>query len=94
MGVELRRGHLSLEADARLPDRSETMSIVGWDHDFQTVAGVLNLPPGWRLFAAAGVDRVSDAWLQRWSLLDFFLLLIIALAIVKLRSWPWAWWHW
>ncbi len=90
MGVELRRGHLSLEADARLPDRSETMSIVGWDHDFQTVAGVLNLPPGWRLFAAAGVDRVSDAWLQRWSLLDFFLLLIIALAIVKLRSWPWG----
>ena len=90
MGVELRRGHLNLEADARLPDRSTTISAAGWDHDFQAVAGVLNLPPGWRLFAAAGVDRVSDAWLQRWSLLDLFLLMIISLAVVKLRSWPWG----
>ena len=28
--------------------------------------------------------------MQRWSLLDFFLLLIIALAVFKLRSWRWG----
>lgn len=90
MGVELRRGRLSLVADARVTDRSSAMPAVGWDHDFQSVAGVLNLPPGWRLLAVSGADKVSDAWLQRWSLLDFFLILIIALAVSRLRSWAWG----
>jgi hypothetical protein len=88
-GVELRRGQLALEADARLPRDSATISAVGWDQDFESVAGVLNLPPGWRLMAAAGVDEISDTWLQRWTLLDLFLVLIVALAVFKLRG---RWW--
>jgi hypothetical protein len=90
MGVELRRGQLDLQADARLPQRAGALSAVGWDHDFQSLSGVLHLPPGWRLWAATGVDQVSDTWLQRWSLLDFFLVLIIALAVYRLRSWRWG----
>jgi hypothetical protein len=90
MGVELRRGELDLQADARLPQRAGALSAVGWDHDFQSVSGVLHLPPGWRLVAATGVDQVSDTWLQRWSLLDFFLVLIIALAVYRLRTWRWG----
>ncbi|MBI5896787.1 MAG: hypothetical protein HZB24_12560 [Desulfobacterales bacterium] len=90
MGVELRRGQLDLQADARLPQRAGALSAVGWDHDFQSVSGVLHLPPGWRLVAASGVDQVSDTWLQRWSLLDFFLVLIIALAVYRLRTWRWG----
>jgi hypothetical protein len=90
MGVELRHGQLDLQADARLPQRAGELSAVGWDHDFQAVSGVLHLPPGWRLVAATGVDQVSDTWLQRWSLLDFFLVLIIALAVYRLRSWRWG----
>jgi hypothetical protein len=89
-GVELRRGRLQLVGESRLPSRSATMTAVGWDHDFQKVSGALYLPPGWRLLSAAGVDQVSDTWFQRWSLLDFFLLLIIALAILKLRNWRWS----
>jgi len=90
MGVELRRGHLALEADSRVPDRPAAMAAVGWEHDFQAVAGVLHLPPGWRIFSASGVDWLSDTWLKRWSLLDLFLLLIIALAVARLRAWYWG----
>ena len=89
-GVELRHGRLDLQADARIPERGGAMPALGWDHDFQQVGGALHLPPGWKLFAAGGVDRVSDTWLQRWSLLDFFVVLIIALAFFKIRGWPWS----
>ncbi len=89
-GVELRKGTLDLQSDARLAKRSSTVNAVGWDHDFQKVSGELHLPPGWRLLAALGVDQVSDTWFQRWSLLDFFLVLIIALAVFKLRDWRWG----
>lgn len=89
-GVELRRGHLDLQADSRLIKTAGGLSAVGWDHDFQSAAGVLHLPPGWRLLSAAGVDQVSDTWVKRWSLLDFFLVLIISLAVYKLRSWAWG----
>jgi len=89
-GVELRRGNLNLQGDARLPERPGAINAVGWDHDFQKLSAELHLPPGWRLLAVMGVDQVSDTWLQRWSLLDFFLVLIIALAVYRLRGWRWG----
>jgi hypothetical protein len=85
-GVQLRRGRLSLEADSRLARASSTLPAVGWDHDVQHLGGTLHLPPGWRLFSAAGVDIPAGAWLQQWSLLDFFLVLIIAISAYKIRS--------
>lgn len=90
VGVELRRGQLDLQADSRLTERSADLPALGWDHDMEQASGVLNIPPGWRLMAATGIDQVSDSWLQRWTLLDFFLVLIIALAVFKLRGWPWG----
>jgi hypothetical protein len=89
-GVELRRGELNLESDARLPFNSGPVSAVGWDHDFKKVHAELHLPPGWRLMAALGVDQVSDTWLQQWSLLDFFMVLIIGLGVFKLRGLGWG----
>ena len=85
-GIQLRRGKLNLEADSRLPRTSANLPAVGWDHDFQQVTGTLNLPPGWTLFSATGVDVPPSAWLQRWTLLDFFLVLIIAVSTFKLRD--------
>jgi hypothetical protein len=85
-GVQLRRGQLAVEADSRLPRTSSTLPAIGWDHDFQNVRGMLHLPPGWSLFSAAGVDVPPGAWLQRWSLLDFFLVLIIAISAYKIRN--------
>jgi hypothetical protein len=89
-GVELRQGKLELQGDARLPRHWTGLNAVGWDHDFNKVSGELYLPPGWRLLAATGVDQASRTWFQRWSLLDFFLVLIIALAVFKLRGWRWG----
>ncbi len=88
-GVELRRGDLNLSADARIEPRS-ALPAVGWDHDFQSVHASLNLPPGWRLLSAAGVDRVSHTWISRWTLFDLFLLLIIAAVAGKLWGWKWG----
>jgi hypothetical protein len=85
-GVQLRRGQLSLVADSRLTRTSSALPAVGWDHDFINVRGLLHLPPGWTLFSAAGVDVPPGAWLQRWTLLDFFLVLIIAISAYQIRN--------
>ena len=89
-GVELRRGHLDLVAESRLEQPSTLIPAVGWDHDFQSVSGYLNLPPGWRLLTASGVDNMPGTWLLRWTLLDLFLVLIISLATCRLWNWKWG----
>lgn len=85
-GVEVRRGQLNLSSDSRLTRRS-ALSATGWEKDFQSVSAELNLPPGWRLFAALGVDQVAGAWLDQWTLLDFFVVLTLTLAVGRLWDW-------
>ena len=80
---------MNLEADSRIESGGAVLPAVGWDQDFARVNGVLNLPPGWRLFHARGVDDVRSTWITSWSLLDLFLVLITALAVGQL--WGWAW---
>lgn len=87
-GVEVRRGQLDLNADSRLP-RTTRLAATGWARDFSQVSADLNLPPGWRLLAALGVDRAPGSWLAAWTLLDFFLVLVITLAVGRLFGW-WA----
>ncbi|MEE8558555.1 MAG: hypothetical protein V3T14_11795 [Myxococcota bacterium] len=89
MGVEVRQGTVRIDADSRLEGVRSTIPAVGWDHDFQSAEAQLNLPPGWRLFHASGVDDVRTAWTTRWSLLDVFLVLVTAMIIGQL--WGWAW---
>jgi len=89
-GVELRRGQLLLEADSRFDASRSQLPAVGWDHEFQEVKGELNLPPGWRIFSARGTDIHPGTWLQQWSLLDFFIVLILSLAIGKLKNRIWG----
>ena len=84
-GVEVRGGSIDMTADSRM-QRQARLPVTGWNHDFQKVSGELYLPPGWRLLHATGVDYVQDTWLKRWTLLDLFLVLIIALAMGKLWS--------
>lgn len=85
-GVEVRRGALDLSSDSRLA-RQWTLPVTGWQKDFQSVRAELNLPPGWRLFSALGVDEASGAWLARWTLLDFFVVLTMTLAVGRLWDW-------
>ena len=80
-GVEVRRGTLDLDARSRLEGALRSPPAVGWDQDFQGLSATLHLPPGWRLFAASGMDDVTATWLMRWTLLDLFLVLLAGMAI-------------
>ncbi len=89
-GVEVRKGMIMLNADSRIKGDVDSMSAVGWEQSFQNVSAELNLPPGWRLLAAGGVDNVPDSWISRWTLLDLFLVLITALATGRLWNHYWG----
>jgi len=90
LGVEVRRGDLNLSADSRIEGGVRTLPAVGWQQDVQRLSATLHLPPGWTLLAASGVDSVPGTWLQRWTLLDLFVVLIAAAAVGRLWSWRWA----
>jgi hypothetical protein len=79
-GIEVRQGTVSLDAEGRLPGQA-SLPAVGWEHGFQQVSGELHLPPGWRILAALGVDDAPGTWIDRWTLLDLFLVLLLALAV-------------
>ena len=85
-GVEVRRGRLNISADSRLP-ATRILPATGWRKDFQSVRAELNLPPGWRLFAAMGVDTSRGSWMDAWTLLDFFIVLTLTLAAGRLWDW-------
>src|SRR5438876_2398591 len=89
-GIELREGQLQPEADSRIEGAVSRVPAVGWDHDFQGVNARLNLPPGWQLYYASGVDDVSSSWVTNWTLLDLFVVLIVAMAVGRLWSWRWG----
>ncbi|WP_133511960.1 hypothetical protein [Candidatus Thiosymbion oneisti] len=89
-GVEVRQGRIDLVADSRIEEGTSSLPATGWRLDFQSLRTRLHLPPGWDLLAVAGIDNLPDSWLNRWTLLDLFLVLIIALAVARLWSWPWG----
>ncbi|MFC1840427.1 hypothetical protein ACFL1N_12655 [Thermodesulfobacteriota bacterium] len=83
-GVELRKGVLNLEGESRLESGIRAIPAVGWDHNVQSLSGRLNLPPGWKLMTVKGVDSIKGTWLQNWTLLDLFLVLVISMAVFKM----------
>ena len=82
-GIELRQTDVSVDALARI-DASQAMPVAGWDSRFGSVKATLNLPPGNKLLAAPGVDDARGSWASQWQLLDFFLVLIITIAVWRL----------
>ncbi len=89
-GIEVRRGKINLEAVSRFTDSLTELPVSGWKHDFQRVNTTLYLAPGWKLFSAYGSDNLPKTWLQRWTLLDLFMVLIIGVAIARLWDWKWG----
>jgi hypothetical protein len=89
-GVELRRGYVQLVADSRVEDLRSQVPAVGWDHDFHQASGVLHLPPGWRVLTATGVDSMPGTWLDRWTLMDLFVVFLIAIAVSRLWGRVWG----
>jgi len=89
-GVEVRQGQLQLEADSRYTTPIGDFPVGGWMESFQKIDTTLNLPPGWRLFSARGVDNTPNTWLQSWTLLDFFLVLILSMSVARLWNRYWG----
>jgi hypothetical protein len=90
VGIEVRRGQASVIADSRIETDSKKLSAVGWRKDFNSVAATLHLPPGWRLIATQGTDASRTAWVAKWTLLDLFLLLMVALSFGRLFGAKWG----
>jgi hypothetical protein len=82
-GVELRQHDVDLAAVGRSASRG-TLPVSGWQTRFDRAEATLNLPPGNKLFAALGADRAPGSWVERWKLLDFFLVLILTIATTRL----------
>lgn len=89
-GVEIRQGNLHLDAVSRVLTKNFTLPAIGWDVDVKSLTTTLMLPPGWMLLGGWGADLVTHAWIQSWNLLDFFLVLIIAVATFKLFGLRWG----
>jgi hypothetical protein len=60
------------------------LPAVSWDADLDALAATLELPPGWRLLHASGVDRADPTWISRWTLLDLFVVMVVAMATLRL----------
>ncbi len=92
-GVEVRQGRLNLHAESRLEATTSNgfleIPALGWDHNFQNLSIELNLPPGWKLITTKGVDKVST-WVNKWTLLDIFLVLITGLATARVLGLLWG----
>ncbi|MFZ0870908.1 MAG: hypothetical protein WAM90_09295, partial [Rhodanobacter sp.] len=91
-GVELRLANrqLSLDAGLRLPAHGGAIPSSGWQLPLEGVDATLHLPYGYRLLGASGADRSPDSWVAQWSLLDLFVVAVIALLAGRLLGWPWA----
>jgi len=89
-GVEVRRGSIALDAEATIEGDIDQIPASGWKQDFRQVTTTLHLPPGWKVFSLRGVDNVPDSWINHWTLLDLFLVLLIAIATARLFTWYWG----
>ncbi|EKO37402.1 MAG: hypothetical protein B193_3923 [Solidesulfovibrio magneticus str. Maddingley MBC34] len=85
-GVELRQSHLNLTARSRYPAVGAALPAGGFDREFERVSATLNLPPGWALAYATGPDTVTGGLLSGWTLLDLFLVFVLAVAAFTLRG--------
>jgi len=82
-GVEVRQSEVDVEAIGRADTRG-SMPVTGWAARFDEVKATLHLPPGHKLLMAPGVDNAGGSWMSQWQLLDFFLVLIITIAVWRL----------
>lgn len=89
-GVELRTRQLDLDAGLRLPARGGAIPSSGWQLPLEGISANLHLPFGYRLIAAPGADYAPDTWVAQWSLLDLFVLALVALLAGRLLGWRWA----
>lgn len=89
-GVELRDRRIDVSAGLRLPAHVGAIPGSGWHVPLDGIEATVHLPHGYRLLGAMGADRSNDTWAAQWSLLDLFVVALIALLAGRLLGWPWA----
>ncbi|MGA0586889.1 hypothetical protein ACO2Q2_07145 [Dyella sp. KRB-257] len=89
-GVELRQQALDLRAGLRVAQHGGQLPSGGWQIPLEGIDATLHLPPGYRLIGAGGADRSPDSWIAQWTLLDLFVVALIALLAGRALGWPWA----
>jgi hypothetical protein len=85
-GFEVRDRQTRIEADSRWPSGT-ALPASGWAVSVDALQAQLQLPPGWRLLHAQGPTRADGSWVSRWTLWDFFFVLLAALAAYRLLGW-------
>ncbi|MEO8443384.1 MAG: hypothetical protein ABI567_00065 [Gammaproteobacteria bacterium] len=83
-GIEIRATEPTLQVVGRVPATRPGGAATGYTQRFDSVSAVLHLPPAHRLLWARGADRAPEAWVNLWTLLDLFLLLLIAVGTGRL----------
>ncbi|UXI69397.1 hypothetical protein [Tahibacter amnicola] len=86
-GVELRQVNVDMQAGVRIAKGGGELPVAGWEQSFDAISWSLRLPNGYRLLAAPGADQARGSWISRWTLLDVFLVAIVALLIGRLLGW-------
>ena len=84
-GIELRSPRPQVQAIGRT-ERTPALAATGWRSDADSLNLTFSLPPGWRMLAVFGADRVEGDWLTAWTLLDLFLLLVFAVGMFRMRG--------
>ncbi len=89
-GVELRDQSIDVAAGLRLPAHAGAIPSSGWQLPLDGIEATVHLPHGYRLLGAIGADRSNDSWAAQWTLLDLFVVALIALLAGRLLGWRWA----
>ena len=92
-GLEIRSRKVSLDVAARVSSSFVFPAVIpasGWAHDLNSARLTINLPPGWNLLHVTGAEHSTNTWTSSWTLLDFFVVLLCAVAMFKLFSPVWG----
>jgi hypothetical protein len=81
---------LDLEATGRIEKPLRKLPATGWDQRLTQLGINLHLPPGHRLLAAFGVDYAAMSWVERWRLLDMFIVLLVTAVAFRVAGVPLA----
>jgi hypothetical protein len=88
-GVEVPRGEIRSRPTAGFRKRDRASPPSAGMRTSRSVSALLQLPPGWRLLHV-GRRQASYSWLTRWSLLDLFVVLVVAMAFLRLFGPGWG----
>ncbi|NCC25701.1 MAG: hypothetical protein EOM25_10985, partial [Deltaproteobacteria bacterium] len=85
-GIVVRARSVELTAESRWPWPVDELPCSGWDRTVSRLSATLNLPPGYTVLAVDGADNAAPTWIGSWSLLDIFLVLVLAIGAWKARG--------